>query len=63
MLILKNCRLVAELTEDYEDEYADITIENRIISGIYKPGMPLKETVQIWRGGRFCPDYLICICI
>lgn len=38
MLILKNCRLVSYLTEDFNLEYADITIDDKNISGIFTCG-------------------------
>lgn len=51
MLVLKNCRLVTELTEGYDGEYADIAVENGIISGIYSQGgAPEGESVDM--GGK-----------
>lgn len=38
MLILKNCRLIQALTEGYDGEYADIAVENGVISGIHPVG-------------------------
>lgn len=38
MLILKNCRLVSYLTEEYDQEYADIAIDGKEIAGIYPCG-------------------------
>lgn len=38
MLILKNCRIVSYLTEDFNQEYADIVIDGKIISGIFPCG-------------------------
>ena len=38
MTILHNCRLVSALTEDYDGEFADVTLENGRIEGIYPVG-------------------------
>ena len=38
MILLKNCRLIGELTEGFDGEYADIFIEEGIIKEIRKPG-------------------------
>lgn len=38
MYVLRNCRLVPELTEDYDSEYADIVIEGQRIADIVMPG-------------------------
>ncbi|MEA4846764.1 MAG: amidohydrolase family protein [Clostridiaceae bacterium] len=35
MLILKNCRLIPELMEGFEESYADIVIEGKVIEAIY----------------------------
>ncbi|ATW24812.1 metal-dependent hydrolase family protein [Candidatus Formimonas warabiya] len=38
MIVLKNCRLVRELTEDYANQYADILIEGKYIKAIKEVG-------------------------
>jgi len=38
MLALKNCRLISELVEGYEGQFADILIEDTKIAGLYPTG-------------------------
>lgn len=38
MLILKNCRLIPELTEGYDGTVADIAVDGKLIGGIFTPG-------------------------
>ena len=48
MTILRNCRLIADLTEGYEGEYGDIAYENGIIEGIYPVGKaPMPEGAEV----------------
>ncbi|MDD3169650.1 MAG: amidohydrolase family protein [Eubacteriales bacterium] len=42
MLIIRNCRLVKELTEGYSEEYADILVQGRRIEAIKPVGYHLK---------------------
>ena len=47
MIILKNCRLIPELTEGYEGEYADILVEDGKIAQIAAPGRPYPGDAEI----------------
>ena len=48
MLILKNCRLIPELTEGFEGSAADLVIDGEIIVGIYPPGKaPAVENCEV----------------
>ena len=48
MLILKNCRLIPELTEGFEGSAADLVIDGEIIEGTYPPGKaPAVENCEV----------------
>ena len=55
MLILKNCRLIPELTEGYEGEYADIAVENGMICGIYPVGCAPEGAMVDMQGKTVLP--------
>ena len=38
MTLLKNCRVIPELTEGYDGQFADILIDGKFIAGICAPG-------------------------
>lgn len=58
MQILKNCRLVPELVEDFAEEFADIAIDGDCIAGIYAPGKaPAGQTIDI-EGNTVLPGLL-----
>ena len=38
MITLKNCRLIPELTEGYENTIADIVLDGKWIKSIREPG-------------------------
>ncbi len=42
MITLKNCRLIPELTEDYDDVMADILLDGKVIREINALGPALK---------------------
>lgn len=48
MLILKNCRLIPELTEGFDGNAADLVLEGSKIEGIYPAGMaPAGESCEV----------------
>lgn len=48
MLILKNCRLIPELTEGFDGNAADLVLEGSKIEGIYPSGMaPAGESCEV----------------
>ena len=63
MITLKNCRLIPELTEDYDDVMADILLDGKVIREINAPGTGTKgETVMDLEGKRSCRASLTCTC-
>ena len=56
MITLKNCRLIPELTEDYDDVMADILLDGKVIREINAPGTGTKgETVMDLEGKTVMP--------
>lgn len=56
MITLKNCRLISELTEDYDDVMADILLDGKVIREINAPGTGTKgETVMDLEGKTVMP--------
>ena len=56
MITLKNCRLIPELTEGYDDVMADILLDGKVIREINAPGTGTKgETVMDLEGKTVMP--------
>ncbi len=52
MMLLKNCRLVPELTGGYDGVFADILLSNGKIEGIFPPGFIAENTEVLDMGNR-----------
>ena len=52
MLALKNCRLIPELTEGYDDTLADLVLDGEVIAEICKPGTAPSSGESLDLGGR-----------
>ncbi|MBQ9534735.1 MAG: amidohydrolase family protein [Clostridia bacterium] len=59
MILLKNCRLVPELTEGWDGERADVLLRGELIEGIFAPGTaPQAEETLDLAGATLLPGLI-----
>lgn len=52
MLVLKNARLIPQLTEDYDGNYADVILDGERIQGIYPVGSLFRDCESLDLNGK-----------
>ena len=57
MIVIKNCRLIPELTEGFDEAKADLVIDGKYICEILPARTASYESAE----GRCCRDSLICM--